>query len=192
MNLILASQSPRRRELLSQLGLEFTIKVADIDETMDANLAPEVEVARISQEKAGKIALDYDENTVILAADTIVVLGEKVLGKPKDKDQAKAMLTALSGATHQVFTAVTLVKGDLVDTFVTKTAVTFRQLAELEISSYIATGEPMDKAGSYGIQGLGATFVCHLDGDYFNVMGLPLCDLVCHLRGAGIPILDTI
>ncbi len=189
MALILASQSPRRKELLAQLGLSFTISVADIDETTDPSIDPKIEVERLSREKAAAIFAGPED--VVLAADTIVVLGGKVLGKPKSTEEAVEMLTNLSGKSHQVCTGVTLQKGTQVCSYVETTQVTFRPLFQMEIQSYVATGEPMDKAGSYGIQGLGACFVSHLEGDYFNVMGLPLCSLTGHLRMLGIPILET-
>ncbi len=190
MSLILASQSPRRKELLGQLGLEFTVQVADIDETTDPAIAPQVEVERLSREKAA--AVTCDPATVVVAADTIVVLDGEVLGKPKSTQDATAMLTALSGREHLVCTGVTAQKGTEVHSYVETTKVTFRNLSPQEIAAYIATGEPMDKAGSYGIQGLGGCFVSHLEGDYFNVMGLPICSLTHHLRMLGIPILQTV
>lgn len=190
MKLILGSQSPRRQELLARLGLDFEIKVADIDETMDGEKSPEVEVARISQEKARKIGETSSENDLIITADTIVVLDGKVLGKPKDKADATAMLTALSGRTHQVMTAVSLGKQGGVETFVETTFVTFRPLLPHEIHYYVVTGEPLDKAGSYGIQGLGGVFVASIQGDYYNVMGLPICRLSQVLKDQGVAIFN--
>ncbi|MFI3313031.1 MAG: Maf family protein [Eubacteriales bacterium] len=188
MKLILGSQSPRRRELLARLGLEFDIKVADIDETMDGAIAPKVEVARISKEKALEIGRISPEDALIITADTIVVLDEKVLGKPKSSEDAVSMLTALSGREHQVMTAVTLGKDGQFDTFVETTSVTFRQVLPHEIACYVASGEPLDKAGSYGIQGLGGAFVAGIQGDYYNVMGLPICALSQRLRAHGVAI----
>jgi len=175
MKLILASQSPRRRELLGLFRLPFVIRAADIDETMDEAASPAAEVARVCLAKA--LATPRLEEDVVIAADTIVVLDGKVLGKPADKAQAVAMLTALSGKTHQVMTGVCVLHGQqqLVHTEITD--VCFRPLTQQEILAYVATGEPMDKAGAYGIQGGAALFVEQLRGDYYNVMGLPVCRL---------------
>lgn len=185
MDLILGSQSPRRRELLARMGLEFDIKVADIDETMDCEKAPEVEVARISGEKASAIGAISSENNLIITADTIVVLDGKVLGKPRDEADAVAMLTSLSGRSHQVMTAVSLLQHGVCQTFVETTLVTFRTILPQEIQDYVATGEPLDKAGSYGIQGLGGVFVSGISGDYYNVVGLPICRLSQALQALG-------
>ena len=180
MNLILASQSPRRRELLGLFHLPFTVKVADIDETMDPAKDPAQEVARVSQAKARAIQREADD--IVIAADTIVVLGDRVLGKPADEAQAEEMLTALSGRDHQVMTGVTVLRGDRALTHTEITDIHFRELSKKEILSYIATGEPMDKAGAYGIQGGAALFAEKMNGDYYNVMGLPVCRLWQMLR----------
>ena len=180
MELILASQSPRRRELLGLFRLPFTVRVADIDETMDPTLPPAQEVARLSLEKAR--AVERAEEDVVIAADTIVVLGDRLLGKPKNEAQAEEMLTSLSGRAHQVMTGVTVLRGDRAITATEITDIHFRELSTQEIRRYIATGEPMDKAGSYGIQGGAALFVEKLQGDYYNVMGLPVCRLLLMLR----------
>ncbi len=175
MELILASQSPRRRELLGLFHLPFTVRVADIDETMDENKAPYDEVARVSREKA--LAVSREERSVVIAADTIVVCNGKVLGKPKSPAEAIEMLSLLSGRDHQVMTGMTVVKGKTVKTCTEVTDIHFRPLSEKEIAAYVATGEPMDKAGAYGIQGGAALFVEKMVGDYYNVMGLPVCAL---------------
>ena len=175
MNLILASASPRRKELLALFGIPFTIRVADIDETMDPNLAPADEVARVSRCKA--MAVEAGADDVVIAADTIVVCEGKVLGKPRDKAHAVAMLTLLSGRDHQVMTGCTLRSGDHCETFTEITNIHFRDLTPGEIQRYVDSGEPMDKAGSYGIQGGAALFCTHMVGDYYNVMGLPVCRL---------------
>ncbi len=175
MQIILASQSPRRRELLGLLRVPFTVKAADIDETMDPAKAAYDEVARLSYEKAA--AVERESGDIVIAADTIVVCDGAVLGKPKDEAQAKAMLTLLSGRDHQVMTGMTLRRGNRAITSTTVTDIHFRQLSQQEIDDYVATGEPMDKAGAYGIQGFAAPFVEHLVGDYYNVMGLPVCRL---------------
>ncbi len=175
MNWILASQSPRRKELFGLFRVPFTVQVADIDETMDANQNPADEVARVSRLKA--FAVSRTKEDVVIAADTIVVCDGKTLGKPKDKADAKSMLTLLSGRKHQVMTGVTVLHGNDCDTFTEITEISFRPLSEKEIDAYIATDEPMDKAGSYGIQGGAALFATGIVGDYYNVMGLPVCRL---------------
>lgn len=175
MELILASQSPRRKELLQLLGLPFVIRVADIDETMDPTADPAREVARVSRQKAEAVARKPED--IVIAADTIVVLEGNVLGKPVDQTHAEAMLAALSGKDHQVMTGVTVLKADQVLTHTEITDIHFRALSQKEIRRYVATGEPMDKAGAYGIQGGAALFAQHLRGDYYNVMGLPVCRL---------------
>ena len=180
MQLILASQSPRRRELLGLTGLDFTVRVADIDETMDAGKAPFDEVARVSRLKA--LAVDRAPGDVVIAADTIVVCEGKVLGKPHDEEEAVSMLRLLSGRDHQVMTGVTVVRGERTETFTEVTDLHFRELTEKEIAAYVASGEPMDKAGSYGIQGGAALFCTRMVGDYYNVMGLPVCRLGMVLR----------
>lgn len=188
MSIILASKSPRRQELFGRLGLEFTVRTADVDERMDPNLPPEQEVARVSALKAAKIAEECPDD-LIVSADTIVVIDGLVLGKPKDEADAARMLRLLSGRTHEVMTGLCVRQGKTVRQTVSRTCVTFRPLTETEILSYIRTGEPMDKAGSYGVQGLGSVLVSHLDGDFFSVMGLPLCELCTMLRQFGLPIL---
>jgi len=192
MNLILASQSPRRQQLMAQIGLEFSVMVTDIDETMDASLPPKDEVLRLSIEKAEAAAQSAHKDAIIVAADTIVVLNDRVLGKPRNAEEAVQMLQSLSGNTHRVMTGVTVYKHGVADSFVEETDVQFRPLSKAEIEAYVATGEPMDKAGAYGVQGTGCLFVSSLNGDYYNVMGLPLCRLCSHLRAAGVEILKTI
>ena len=186
MNLILASQSPRRRELLGLTGLDFTVRVADIDETMDAGKAPFDEVARVSRLKA--LAVDRAPGDVVIAADTIVVCEGKVLGKPRDEEDAFRMLSLLSGRHHEVMTGMTLLQDDEIVTHTEVTKIHFRKLHPDEIRAYIATGEPMDKAGAYGIQGGAALFCTDMVGDYYNVMGLPVCALTIILRTFGLPI----
>ena len=175
MNLILASQSPRRRELLGLFRLPFTVQVADIDETMDPSKAPFDEVARVSRLKAQAIAAGTED--VVIAADTIVVCENTVLGKPRSEEDAKNMLRLLSGRDHQVMTGLTVICAEKAVTVTEVTDIHFRQLSDREIDAYVATGEPMDKAGSYGIQGGAALFAEKLVGDYYNVMGLPVCKL---------------
>ena len=175
MHLILASASPRRQELLKLFGLPFTVRIADIDETMDPSAAPFDEVARVSRLKA--LAVPREENDTVIAADTIVVCEGRVLGKPRDEADAKAMLRLLSGRDHQVMTGCTVLRGETSETFTEVTDIHFRPLTEKEIARYVASGEPMDKAGAYGIQGGAALFCTHMVGDYYNVMGLPVCRL---------------
>ena len=175
MSLILASASPRRKELLGLFHVPFTIRVADIDETMDPGLSPADEVGRVSRMKAMAVPRDADD--IVIAADTIVVCAGKVLGKPHSPEEAVKTLRLLSGRDHQVMTGVTVLRGDRAETFTEVTDLHFRDLTEKEICAYVATGEPMDKAGSYGIQGGAALFCSHMVGDYYNVMGLPVCRL---------------
>lgn len=188
MQLILASQSPRRKELLGLMRVPFLIRVADIDETMDPHNAPFDEVARLSREKA--LAVEAGDEDVVVAADTIVVLEGRTLGKPAHRAEAIAMLTALSGRDHQVMTGVTVRRGSRMLTHTEVTDIHFRPLTQKEITRYVDTGEPMDKAGSYGIQGGAALFVEKLHGDYYNVMGLPLCRLHAMLRQVAPEILE--
>ncbi len=185
--LILASASPRRRELLGKMGLDFDVITADVDETMDPQKAPQEEVARLSRRKAEAVAAHPSQ--ILVAADTIVVCDETILGKPRDEADAVAMLTLLSGKTHQVMTGVTVRQGTRVETAVEITDIHFRTLSQQEILAYVATGEPMDKAGAYGIQGLAGLFVTGIHGDYYNVVGLPVCRLAGMLRTFGCTIL---
>ena len=175
MQLILESQSPRRKELLGLFHIPFQIRVADIDETMDPGKPAAEEVARVSRAKA--MAVAHAPEDVVVAADTIVVCGGEVLGKPRDEQDAYRMLRLLSGRDHQVMTGMTVLRGETALTTTEITHIHFRELTDGEIRRYIATGEPMDKAGSYGIQGGAALFAEKLQGDYYNVMGLPVCRL---------------
>ncbi len=189
--LILASKSPRRQELLTMLGLDYTIVTADIDETMDETLPMDRAVAAICEKKAAAVGRLYPDD-LIIAADTIVVVDNQILGKPHSEEEAKHMLRTLSGRKHVVMTAYCLWKGGVVDSHVEKTTLKFKNLSHKEINVYVATGSPMDKAGAYGIQDQAAVFVESLDGDYYNVMGLPLCSLVRSLREQGVPVLGTV
>ena len=172
MSLILASASPRRKELLGLFRIPFEIRVADIDETM--NGTPYEEVARVSRLKA--LAVPRSSDDTVIAADTIVVHSE---------EEAKQMLRLLSGRDHQVMTGVTVLRGENSETFTEVTDLHFRDLSEKEIEDYVATGEPMDKAGAYGIQGGAALFCERMVGDYYNVMGLPVCRLGKVLKAMG-------
>ena len=175
MNLILASQSPRRRELMGLFRVPFTVHAADIDETMNPALRPYDEVARVSRCKA--LAVPRGPEDVVVAADTIVVRGGTVLGKPKSRQEAVGMLNLLSGRDHQVMTGLTVLRGERMISCTEVTDIHFRPLSRREIEAYVDTGEPMDKAGAYGIQGGAALFVERIAGDYYNVMGLPVCRL---------------
>ena len=187
MDMILASQSPRRKELLGQMGLRgFKVTSPEVDETVDEHLPPAQVVEELSRRKAMAVARHADGDDLIIAADTVVALEGAVLGKPADQREAFAMLTALSGNRHYVYTGLTVIQGDQVVTQHECTTVTFRELEPEEISHYIATGEPMDKAGAYGIQGLGAMLVSCIEGDYFNVVGLPIFRLSRILAGFGL------
>ena len=175
MQLILASQSPRRKELLGLFRIPFAVRVADIDEAMDLNKPAAQEVARVSRLKAEAVEREADD--VVVAADTIVVCQGEILGKPTDEADAYRMLRLLSGKDHQVMTGMTVLRGGQALTCTEVTDIHFRELTDKEILAYIRTGEPMDKAGSYGIQGGAALFAEKLVGDYYNVMGLPVCRL---------------
>ena len=187
--IILASQSPRRQELMKLTGLPFTVRVADVDETMDKSLPVQQEVTRVSRLKAQTIAAGASADDIVIAADTIVVIDGRELGKPRSEQEALDMLRLLSGRTHEVVTVLSVCKGPRIESEAVVTKVTFRTLCYEELRAYVRTGEPMDKAGSYGIQGYGAMFVSHLEGDYFSVMGLPLCPLCRMLRAFGVSIL---
>ena len=179
MPIILASQSPRRQELMKLFGLPFTVRVADIDETMNP-ADPYGEVARVSRCKAE--ASRQSQQELVIAADTIVVCDGKILGKPKTEAEAKQTLAMLSGKEHQVMTGLTVLQGDKCISCTEVASVQFRPLSREEIDGYVATGEPMDKAGAYGIQGGAALFVERIEGDYYNIMGLPVCRLSIILK----------
>ena len=184
MQLILASASPRRKALLSLFGIPFTVRAADIDETMDPEKPPFDEVARVSRSKA--LAVSRGEEDIVIAADTIVVCQGKVLGKPHSEAEAASMLRLLSGRDHQVMTGCTILFGDRAETFTEVTSLHFRPLSEKEIQKYVQSGEPMDKAGAYGIQGGAALFCEKLEGDYYNVMGLPASRVYHELKNLGV------
>ena len=180
MNVILASQSPRRKELMGLFHIPFTVRVSDADETMDPSQPAHKQVELVSRRKAEAVA--REANDVVIAADTIVVCDGQILGKPRDEEDAFRMLQLLSGRDHQVMTGMTLLRGDRCLSHTEITHIHFRVLSEKEIRAYIRTGEPMDKAGSYGIQGGAALFAENMVGDYYNVMGLPVCRLGLLLR----------
>ena len=180
MEVILASQSPRRKELMGLFHIPFLIRVSDADETMDPGLSAAEAVAAVSRRKAE--AVSRGSNDVVIAADTIVVCNGEILGKPKDATDARRMLRLLSGRDHQVMTGMTVLRDDKALTCTEITDIHFRDLSDREIDAYIRSGEPMDKAGSYGIQGGAALFADKMVGDYYNVMGLPVCRLGQLLR----------
>jgi septum formation protein len=176
MRLILASRSPRRCELLRQAGLEFEVRPSSVEEAPARGEAPEEFARRAAQDKALEVAASARPSVLVLGADTVVVANHEILGKPADPHDAARMLQLLSGATHRVITGVCLVRApaEIVAVAHETTFVTFRSLDEEEIQSYLASGEPFDKAGAYGIQGLASKFVTRVDGCYFNVVGLPV------------------
>ena len=185
VRLVLASQSPRRRELLTLVGLAHEVRPADVDETPHADEQPVPHAERLARAKAETLAA-RERDAVVVAADTIVVIDDLILGKPGDAAEARTMLRRLAGRTHTVFTAVAVARDGRTVSGVEEVRVTFRALDDAEIAAYVATGEPMDKAGSYGIQGFGATIVERIEGDYFAVMGLPLVRLVGLLANVGL------
>jgi len=182
---VLASASPRRRQLLDLIGIAHEVRPANIDETPRPREAPRRHAERLAREKATTIAT-RDADLVTIGADTVVVINRKVLGKPRDEAEAIDMLSQLAGREHTVITAVAVARGKKLRSSVEEVQVRFRHLRDEEIAAYVATGEPMDKAGAYGIQGYGATIVERIEGDYFAVMGLPLVRLVSLLRDLGI------
>lgn len=187
MKLILASQSPRRRELLERMGLtQFEIRPAQGEEIAAPDLSPAQLVEELSRQKAGEVVQTAGADAVIIAADTVVAADGRVLGKPRSREEATEMLRFLSGRTHTVYTGVTVQQGTRAVTQHEATDVLFRPLTEEEISAYVDTGEPMDKAGAYGIQGRGCVLVEGIRGDYYNVMGLPVCRLALMLRQFGV------
>ncbi|HEX6923509.1 MAG TPA: Maf family protein [Bacillales bacterium] len=183
--LILASGSPRRKQLLTQASLSFDISVSKVDESINEHQTPAEAVQTLALRKAKKVARRYPD-AVVLGADTVVSIDGTILGKPKNEDDAMAMLQRLSGRVHTVYTGTAVVSAEQTLSFYAGTEVLFWELAKDEIEAYISSGEPFDKAGSYGIQGLGATLVKEIHGDYFTVVGLPLSRTVRALRNFGI------
>lgn len=189
MSIILASQSPRRKELLTQMGLTFDILPAQGEEDADTSLPPAEYVKQLALQKAAEVAAKCNPEDLVIGADTIVVLDGKILGKPKNAAHAFKMLSNLSTRRHTVYTGLALIQGEKQMLGVEATQVRFCNLTEQEILSYISTGEPMDKAGAYGIQGRGALLVDSIQGDFYNVVGLPICRLGRMLAGFGIKVL---
>jgi septum formation protein len=178
MRVILASASARRRELLKQIGLNFEIDVSNIEESIDSSMGPDEIATLLAMQKAVDVAKRYkDDDCIIIGADTIVVQGSSILGKPKDEHEAKKMLSALQGKSHFVLTGIALInpaEGKFVSDY-EKTKVTFCKMSPDEIERYVSTKEPLDKAGAYGIQGMGSKYISSIQGDFFNVVGLPIC-----------------
>ena len=183
--IILASASPRRRELLALIGISYEVRPADLDESTRDGETPRDYCERLAREKALAISRAADD-AVVIGSDTTVVVDGQILGKPESADDARRMLRILSGRSHTVLTGVAVARGERVESGVEEVAVWFRDLDDAEIDAYIATGEPMDKAGSYGIQGFGATIVARIEGDFFAVMGLALTRLVSLLAKIGV------
>jgi len=189
-NIVLASASPRRQALLRQIGLtDFRVIVTETDESWEPSLTPEQVVSTICRRKAEAALAMAEEGDIVITADTMVFLDDERLGKPHSEEEAFTMLSHLSGREHTVWTGVTVARGDRMETEAEATRVQFRPLAESEIRNYIATGEPMDKAGAYGIQEMGALLVEGIHGDYFNVMGLPVLRLSRMLCRFGVELL---
>lgn len=181
---ILASKSPRRQELIGFILSEFTVIVSDVEEVLPDGIAPENVAAYLAEIKAQAVASQHPDD-VVVGADTVVILDGEVLGKPRDKDDAYRMLRALSGKTHTVITGCAIAQNGETTSFSDVTRVEFYPLSDREIWDYIATGEPFDKAGAYGIQGKGSVLVKRIEGDFFNVMGLPVARLKRELEHAG-------
>ena len=185
--LVLASGSPRRQELLRRMGItDFDVRLPDTEENFPQGLNPREVVCYISREKSDAVAALCSDDEIVITADTMVFLDDRRLGKPKDEADALSMLTALQGRRHTVCTGVTVRQGSRILTEAESTEVCFRPATEEELRAYIATGEPMDKAGAYGIQGLGALLVEGIQGDFFNVMGLPILRLSRMLSRFGV------
>lgn len=182
---IVASNSPRRRELLSLAGYRFEVIPSDADETLESGIDAGEAVKELSKRKALFVSR-MNKGAVVLGCDTVVALGGKILGKPKDESEAFSMLKSLSGREHEVFTGVYITDGEKSEGFLSCTKVEFYPLSDETIRSYIATKEPMDKAGAYGIQGLGSVLVKKINGDYFTVMGLPVNECARFLSKFGI------
>lgn len=189
MNIILASASPRRRELMDLMGLSYEIRIPQGEEIFDPSLSPRRLVEHLARQKCEEIATAAGPATLVIAADTVVALGDRVLGKPHSQREAEEMLAALSGKHHAVYTGVCMFGAGRLVVESEKTLVHMRPMTGGEIAAYVKTGEPMDKAGAYGIQGKGALFITGIDGDYFNVMGFPVCRIGGMLKEFGIELL---
>ena len=185
MQIVLASASPRRRELLQRLGLSFRIAVPEVDESIRAGEAPADFCSRISREKALSVSSRM-AGALVISADTIVVAQGKILGKPAGEEEAREHLRLLNGTIHEVYTGYAIMHGSRNAGRVVRTLVRFQEMSEEEISWYISTKEPLDKAGSYGLQGIASIFISGIEGSYTNVIGLPLSELYCDLKDFGV------
>ncbi|MBO4951191.1 MAG: septum formation inhibitor Maf [Clostridia bacterium] len=190
MKIILASKSPRRKEILETMGVDFVIDVADADESVGSELSPVEAVCEISKRKADAVFKRHEcEDCIIISADTVVVIDGKIIGKPKDENDAFSIIKSLSGRTHEVYTGFTVCGNGKAKTDFEVTKVHFKELCDDDIRRYVATGEPMDKAGAYGIQQKGNLFVEYIHGDYYNVVGFPIskiCVTILELFGINI------
>ncbi|MBN2298510.1 MAG: septum formation inhibitor Maf [Deltaproteobacteria bacterium] len=185
MQIILASGSPRRRELFSQLGLDFEVVIPHVDENPRSGEKPDAFCARISTDKALRVIQDHAD-ALVIAADTIVVVGGRILGKPSSSRDAAEYLLLLENRKHEVYTGYTIINRHECRTRTIRTEVHFRAMTSEEISWYVSTGEPMDKAGAYAVQGTGSLFIDKIEGSYTNVIGLPLSDLYYDLKDFGL------
>ena len=188
MKLILASASPRRRDILDAAKISYTVRPSSADESYDADMAAVDVPALLARRKAEAVAREAEADAIVIGADTVVLLDNKLLGKPKDAEEAKAMLRSLSGRIHQVVSGIAVVSGDtcLTDTVITH--VEMRTISDAEIEAYVRRDQPLDKAGAYGIQEAAGLFVTGIRGDYYNVVGLPLCRLGELLTAVGFPL----
>ncbi|MBQ3127980.1 MAG: septum formation inhibitor Maf [Clostridia bacterium] len=180
-DIILASASPRRRELLALAGVDFAVKVADVEEVIPENASPDEVVKSLAIQKASAVAQE-NPDSIVIGSDTVVALDGVILGKPRDEEDAVRMLKTLSGRSHTVYTGVAIIHGEKTSNFCEATEVVFNSLTDEEIRNYVATKEPMDKAGAYGIQGKGCVLVEKIVGDYFNVVGLPVSRVYRELK----------
>lgn len=182
MRIILASGSPRRAELMSLAGFKFDVIIPDVDESIPCGTSAENAVKLLSSKKAKYVHSICSDNSIIVAADTVVSIDDMILGKPHSVSDARKMLKLLSGRTHSVFTGVSVIKNGAIRTFASESLVTFYPLSDMDIDDYIKSGEPMDKAGAYGIQGKGCLLVKNIKGDYFNIVGLPIAETARIIR----------
>ena len=182
MKIILASKSPRRKEILEVMGVEFETDVADVDESVSDTLSPVEAVCEISKRKAKAVLERHSDDEIVISADTVVVIDGKIIGKPKDKEDAFNIIKSLSGRTHEVYTGFTVCGQGRTKTDFEVTKVHFKELCDDDIRRYVATGEPMDKAGAYGIQQKGNLFVEYIYGDYYNVVGFPISKICVTIK----------
>lgn len=190
MNIVLASASPRRKELMEMLGVKnAVICPARGEETIPAGAGPDEVVMALAEQKCLEVAEKFAGDDVVIAADTVVAIDGQILGKPRTEDEAKSMIKALSGREHHVYTGLAVKRGESLVTEYEKTAVRFRAMTDREVEAYVSAGECMDKAGAYGIQGLAGYFISGINGDYYNVVGLPICRLGMILSRLGVDLI---